>query len=292
MTFEHGISSLHIIESVGEVDGEPGRALHERLLKTPGQFSGLPIHVHKVLGESDLNSIMEAIFQGEASKGMTPILHFEVHGNNSEFCLRNGSRIPWIVFGQQLARFNLATRFNLLVVFSCCNGYQQIDALDAFRVCPFTALVSCVGTISTAELLDGFVAFYRTLATDRLITKAVRDMKAAIKSGTTAEFGLVSAARMFRSVVEAIYRENRDPEYLRDKKRELRRQAELKNALNGILTPISDADAERAFQESLDRTIRQHYTQFFALNEIPENAETFPFEDLVTNVRRRIEAGG
>jgi hypothetical protein len=290
MTFEHGMSSLHIIESVGETDGEPGHVLRDRLLAKGTLFSGLPIHVHSVFGAQDLQLVSNQIFDGEASKGLAPVLHFEVHGNEEEFCLRDDTRIPWSEFGNELARFNVATRFNLLVVFSCCHGFQQIKAIDAFRICPITALVGCVGTISTPELLDGFELFYCALVSERNITNAVEKMQAGLKSGSTASFGLVSAARMFRSVIEAVYRDN-DTEGYRALKQELRRKAELMNAMSGILSPISDAAAERAFQESLDRTLRHHYFNYFAINSVPENVETFPFEKLVTEVHQRIETG-
>lgn len=292
MTFEHGFLSLHIIESVGEADGEPGRKLKNRLSKKGHSFEAIPVIVHKVFGDQDLILALDEILENEAEKDRPPILHFEVHGNEYEICLRDDTRISWIKLGNELAKFNVATKFNLLAVFSCCNGFRQIDAINAFRICPITAMVGCIGTISTLELLNAFECFYNELSGEQGIEAAVKKMQATLKAGSNAEFGLETAARMFRSVIAAVYRDNRNSESFKKIKRENRRKAEVKNALMGNLEPISEADGERAFLQSLDRTLRRHYVIYFAIDEIPENVKVFPFDKMVNEVRQQILEGG
>jgi hypothetical protein len=291
MTYENGISSLHIIDSTKERDGEPGRSLEARLTNNPPVFSGLPIHLHQVTFREDFQKVLDAIYRDEATRGRSPLLHFELHGSESGIALRDDTAISWDEFALELTRFNLATRFNLLVVLSCCQGFLQIHSMNYSRVCPFNGLVSCTGIAQTSELLYGFEILYRSLAAKIPIQKAVEVMNRGLKAESDIEFGFESAHLMFLSVVAAIYRDNMKPEYLTEKKKIHRRKMEQDKALSGSLTPISDADVENSFLECIDWEINKFYFNYFAIDKIPENAEKYSFEWLVKDVRRRIASG-
>jgi hypothetical protein len=290
MKFEHGISSLHIIDSTKESDGEPGTMLLKRLSEQSPAFTELPVYLHVPFDKSEMKAVTDRIFSEEVRKGFVPILHFEVHGCETGFSLRDDSLVAWDDFSLELARFNVATRFNLLTVFACCQGFLQIHSMNYSRACPFTGLVGCIGEPTTQELLECYDLLYRGIASQTPIDKAVQGMKAGLKSGSTVEFGLETAARMFRGVIEMIYRDNLNTDYLSEKKEAIRQKMLKEAALERILSPISSQQMERTFQESLEREVRKFHRNYFAVDQIPENAARYSFESMVTEVRRLVEA--
>jgi hypothetical protein len=72
-------------------------------------------------------------------------------------------------------------------------------------------------------------------------------------------------------------------------KEEIRRTMERDAVLDGILSPISREQVEKAFQESLDRQVRKFHHTYFALNAISENNTVYSFDSMVTEVRRQVE---
>src|ERR1700677_1874142 len=146
MAAESGFNSIRIIQSVRELDGEPGVELCERLTHSGALPPDLDAKVYYIVDRADLKKILTQILHSDIKKGGSPILHFEVHGDKNGFELRDGSFVPWTDFGPALAVLNLATRFNLLVVFACCNGFMQTDAVDRDCPAPFTGLLGCTGT--------------------------------------------------------------------------------------------------------------------------------------------------
>jgi hypothetical protein len=95
MPVEYGISSLHIIESLGESSGEPGRELKQRLQTKSGTLSSFPIVYHKAFERTELFDVLNEILTTEAQQGSIPILHIEAHGNAAGIELRDGTTVLW-----------------------------------------------------------------------------------------------------------------------------------------------------------------------------------------------------
>jgi hypothetical protein len=181
--------------------------------------------VYEVFDKEDLRKVLTKIFHSDIKKGKTPILHFEVHGNGGGFQLRDGSFVTWDEFGPALAVLNVATRFHLLVVFACCDGYMQIEAIGHDHPAPFAGLLGCAGTVGTPELLDGLEAFYGILISEGKGTKAVAALQKAITK-SSAKFDLLTCEGIFAQICLEMYREALSPEYLAEQKSVIKAKAE------------------------------------------------------------------
>lgn len=278
---EYGISSIHVIESLGASFNEPGKQLIQRLKSKGGILGSIPISHHEAFGRDDVFRALSEIYTDEAKLGLAPILHFEAHGDAAGLELRDGSQILWGELADRLRAFNRATRFNLLAVFACCNGIHQILALTIYDMCPFSAVVGCEGTVYTSELLNGFERFYEILINNGKARRAESELQAAVTKSSGTKFKLFSCEYAFEQVYANVMRVNRDAGIRAQRIEHYRLQLDRFNALNGNLTPSSPAEIDRVLRETEAKTLRDFYTKFFAITEISENATRFPLKQMV-----------
>ncbi|SDS02048.1 hypothetical protein [Opitutus sp. GAS368] len=279
MATQYGFDTIHVIESLKESDGEPGRRLTENWNRdTP---EGIQMVYHFVLSRDDLFREMDAIYAGVSAA--VPVLHFELHGNDEGFGLRDDSFVSWEEFGPHLLRFNLATRFNLLVTFSCCFGIHQIVAMSAFKPAPFVGVVGCDREAETPELLNGFEAFYRTLVATDDGHKALAALQGKIFSG--AQFAFFTVEKAFRGAYKNVVRENRARDPFKLRRKQVRKELAQKARAAGRANPkVTDWQIKAALAETEGRTLRQFYEAFFALDQISENERRFPYDLLIAGL--------
>jgi len=84
---------------LGETDGEPGVALCQKLEQTGVLTPDVDATVYQLFDREDLKKVLTQFFYSDINKGKTPMIHFEVHGNQDGFGLRDGSFTPWSGLG-------------------------------------------------------------------------------------------------------------------------------------------------------------------------------------------------
>ena len=98
----------------------------------------------------------------EAKGGEVPLLHVETHGTKElglEF--ENSSDLSWDDLAKHLRALNVATRFNLLALFSACWGGYFLGKMSAIHQAPCYAMVGPSDKLWPDEIYAGFTAFYR-----------------------------------------------------------------------------------------------------------------------------------
>lgn len=96
--------------------------------------------------------------------GQIPLLHVECHGGQHvglEF--RNGSLLSWPDLSDLLLELNVATRFNLVAVFSACYGVHFLSQVDSISPAPCFAMIAPTDSALDYELVSGFQTFYSAL---------------------------------------------------------------------------------------------------------------------------------
>lgn len=73
MRISQGFNSLHIIESLGEVEGNPGQKLADRLKPELTDERGILVHYHQVFCIDALEELLEKIYRQDG--GNVPALH-------------------------------------------------------------------------------------------------------------------------------------------------------------------------------------------------------------------------
>jgi hypothetical protein len=242
MPVEYAISSLHIVESLGESFGEPGRELMRRLQTKSRTLSSFPIVYHKAFERTELFDALNKILTTEAQKGSIPILHIEAHGNVAGIELRDGTTVLWTELAQKFRPLNIATGFNLLVVLACCDGIHQIQAFTIHEVSPFCAVVGCEGTIYTPELLNGYERFYEILVNDGKALRAEAELQAAVTRSAGTRFRLLSAEYAFASGYADYFRKTHDLKNQAERIARYRQVLEHIREQNGDPTPTTDTE--------------------------------------------------
>jgi hypothetical protein len=276
MSAEYECSSIQIIESLGTSDEGAGDELVARLLGKGGKLADFPMDVHDVFDRAELFATLEKIFASEAKAGSVPILHFEAHGEENGLILRDKSVIPWGVLAKILRSFNRATRFNLLVCFSCCEGIHQLSVLNTKNMCPFSAVVGCEGSIYTRELLDGFEKFYTILINEGKASKAIRALQGCVVDSTGTKFTFLPAERAFRQVQQQIRVINSDPKLRKERIAYYRNELQRLRTIDRNLQPTTKTEIEKLLMSVERGEMRAFHENFFGLREIPENAARFP----------------
>jgi hypothetical protein len=277
MPAEYGFSKIHIVESLGELDGNPGRRLAAALAQCPGRTRDFPISIVEVFERRDFFAELDRLYREEIVRGVVPALHFETHGCEEGLELRNHEIVRWHELYPILARINLATRFNLLVAHACCHGINQIKILTAFRVRPFSACLGCEGEIFTDELLNGYKQFYDILINEGRALKALALLQAAAPGHPETRFSLLTCQRAFESVYSHNYRVRHAPGHEARRVEFYRRIADKNRALNGDLRPTDPAEIARILASADEKFLRRFYMNFLAIGEIPENAQRFDY---------------
>ncbi len=275
MPAQYKFNLIHVIESVKESDGEPGRVIADNW--NASALSGPRMRYHFVFNRTDLLRVLDEI-HSEIPQ-WNPLLHFEVHGNDNGIELRDGSFVPWTEMGPWLWRINLATRFNLIAVFSCCFGIHQINAMTAFEPAPLACVVGCDRETKTMEMLQGFEAFYRTLFATANIESAMTDLQRHIKSD--ARFAFLTAEKMFRGSYKEAMELSRSKAYFAERTKRIRNEIAQSAKANRQANPkISSAQIKRVLMQTEPEILQKFYSIFFGCELIPENRQRFPFDQL------------
>ena len=272
-------TSIHILESLKESDGEPGAKLHARLAALQKPSPIIPVYYYQAVDTEQFFLTLDRVYTIESAARGSPILHFEVHGGPEGFQLRDDSIVTWDIFSERLWRFNLASQFNLLAVFSCCDGLHQIDALSTDKPCPFATLVGCEGKLSTQELLNGFQCFYAELMASGQAQRALTALQAQILQ-STARFRFFSAEYAFLRVASRVLSDNANPVTFEREARFIRTFVQRLFARRGIRQSVSLRDAQDAVRASQRSTLPQFFETFFAIDQIPGNRVRFNYERL------------
>ena len=95
---------------------------------------------------------------------MSPVLHFEAHGNKNglgrEYASGHVEFLEWNEITKLLQKLNFVTRCNLVVVVAACIGFAGIKALLQGPRAPAVALVGPDASIMSDNLLSATKEFY------------------------------------------------------------------------------------------------------------------------------------
>ncbi len=285
MHVPQGFNTLHIIESLGQSENQPGQELINRLKPTLTDQMGIPLHYWDVHSIAELEEALGNIYQSEVAAECTPALHFECHGSADDgIKLRDGSFYAWPRLADQLLRFNRASEFHTLAVFSCCEGISQITSASSGRACPFAALVGCDDTITTPELLEGFDRFYLTLVKSKNGTAALAALQTAVIR-SNARFGMPTAETIFMGTVQKVTAQSADPTLRALRVKRLREFIDKIFAKAGRRLNLTDRVLEKALLDQELVTLRHFYERFFDTARIPSNLKRYDFAKMLEFAR-------
>jgi hypothetical protein len=262
-------SKIFIAESIPSGEDQTGRRLYQALRPLPAALTRPIQIVHvdvptRVAFEAFLEDVVADI-----SRGHTPLLHIECHGNDDGIGLANRRDfIAWHELRDYLVPINIATRMNLIVSIAACYGVFAIRELVPSARAPFLAALSTDRAAYPDELYQGFAAFYTTLLEtldgDQALSQVRHNTPGApfFFIDALGHFKLIYRNYLARQCTPEQYR--RRAQVIQDKQRESGCPI---TSVDDIYTRLVE-DQKPAFE----RLWREH----FLVDLCPRNAERFP----------------
>ena len=191
---------VYIIESPSADDHYYKRAeanpLNEAL-----RLIGVQSLSRTVIGRSHLQAAISECAEAVKS-GSSPIaLHISAHGAEHGIGLTSGEVIEWEELGKLFKPLTEATRGDLLVCMSSCDGFHGIQMAMTLEAEPFSVIVGPVGKPTYADTTVAYLTLYHLMAKGCGLPEAVEKMNGA--SGHT--FGFRIGAELKNQFLEIFH---------------------------------------------------------------------------------------
>jgi hypothetical protein len=123
-----------------------------------------PVELIKVENYLEFLQVIQQQTYQAALTGDKPLIHVECHGHPHDGLeFENASTLSWPQVADALRELNIATRFNLMSVFSACFGGYFLGQMGVVEAAPCWGLVAPTDEINPAEIIAGFRVFYDVL---------------------------------------------------------------------------------------------------------------------------------
>lgn len=275
------VDTLMVVESLPDGHAHTGKQLENdlasinRLDKRRTAF--------KTVGSSiEFFEVLEALHRRAVVDRWRPILHLEIHGlSGAGLKLEpSGEFITWMGLVDACRPINEATGNNLIVVLAACSSYEAILSVQWRELTPFSYLIAPATEVATADIMDSFPRFYRTLFESLSIDEARKHLPA--------QYCNYNAEEMFvRSYAN----------YIVQSCTSQARQERAEEILTGVLDHVPYADKKKTRKEAKRKLVPtaadfERFHRRFLLSDLPQNRGRFActFADLMAQVRQ--EPGG
>ena len=113
----------------------------------------------------------------KAILGDCPLVHVDCHGDfEAGLSFSNGSDLEWKAVASALTSLNIATKFNLLAIFSACFGFYFTETMGITKPAPCWCLVAPCSAIKQDEILNNLRKFYEQLFCTKDIGLSIQNL--------------------------------------------------------------------------------------------------------------------
>ena len=262
-------NSVIIIKSLEEHETDTANITSQFIAsQISNENLSIPIDVLDCQYAGQFRLLMNEI-TGDAFKGRIPLIHIECHGDiNDGIEFANGSTISWSEIADILLPLNIATKFNLLTVFSACFGAHFIGQMGAIRPAPCWCLVAPTETVDPGEILLGLRTFYLTLFKNRDVGDAVAALsKCSLSKGRWLS---TPAELWFQDQIRSYIENYCNHESSRIRAKSIYRELKASGKRGGI-----GAAFRTIRRENRNKLSGYFFDVYFMIDKIPENSVRF-----------------
>lgn len=259
-----------VIQSLDHSELQTGRNLYEFIDGLNVLHNtNIPIQFFNVNSSRQFIQLLAAIEASSKANFDIPVIHVECHGSKQQgLYFADGSRLSWKATSNALVKINIATRFNLLTIFSACFGAYFISQMGATKECPCWCMVAPTEEIEAHEILVALRVFYRTFMESKDVGLAVSAV-----SQTP-----INCGQWFGKTAELWFEEQVDS-YIRDhcsKEAARLRQRHIYKQLKGDGHRRSKGRIARDFKSLHKHSLTgDYFDTFFMIRQVPENKARF-----------------
>jgi len=124
---------------------------------------GLKIEMLDAKNKNEFINIIKNLTEQAQNSYSFPVLHIEAHGSSDHqgIVLQSNEFMSWTDLKPYFINLNIATKMNLLLVFSLCHGAHFTRHLNPSDRAPCWGLVGPTKALGSSDLLRSFSAFYK-----------------------------------------------------------------------------------------------------------------------------------
>lgn len=175
-------NKIFILESLLPTETQTGTELEKRLNAwAPSQGINCQVVTFQVHSMQDWDVAWNGIYTGISQMGNVPIIHLEMHGNDTHVGIDKGNHgiISLIDVFRKVQHANVLSQNNIFLSLAVCEGLNIINSLGVYQPMPFCGVLGSKETLVNDELLENYTVFYKAFLTSLNLDKAEAAMKAA-----------------------------------------------------------------------------------------------------------------
>lgn len=169
---------VYIIESASADDHYYKRAEANPLIEAL-RLIGIRSMSRAVIGRDQLQAAIGECAEAVKSGASPMALHISAHGAEHGIELTSGEVIDWDELGRLFKPLTEATRGDLLVCMSSCDGFHGIQMAMTLDDEPFSVIVGPVGKPTYADTTVAYLTLYHLVAKGCGLSEAVENMNRA-----------------------------------------------------------------------------------------------------------------
>lgn len=260
-------NSIVIAESLHRDEVKTGTILHAYLQSLLDDLPTVPVLVlhEQIDGAEAFRRLVHEISTKVVTAGMLPILHIEAHGSQEDgLWFADESCMGWEEFCDLIAPLNRETGFRLTVVISACFGADLLTGVRLSRPAPCFAFIAPTDEISVGEAMGRFRDMYRVM----LKTLNASETFDAMTRDKLVRGSLIpqTAQNWFDMLMSAYLSDHTTPKAIKDFA--LRQFINEKSSGDSVTTM---REFKRLFKVRLPGIIKDYFSTFFMLREVPGN---------------------
>ncbi len=208
---EISFNKIYIIESLTK--NNTGCQLYEYLSKN--NTTTIAIEYCDIENVEEFYQLLENICN-KASQGELPLLHFELHGHQSNMglLLKSGELVLWHYLYTIFKEININTKNNLVIVLASCHGGHIMRTIKPNDRCPWALLFGSFQRILEDKIFNDFKTFYMELIKNLNFNSSLKKL---IESNPEANYQAIDAIDTFNKSVEYFYKIINSDESIRQK---------------------------------------------------------------------------
>lgn len=173
---------LVIIQSLKRDEKQTGQILHDELIKYKKfQEPNLSSFFYDIKSKKEFIQVLKSILYKVKNKGLHPIVHIEMHGNEDGIQTNNMEIISWQTIIPLLREINILMRNYLVVSLGVCHGVNIISQINPLQRAPFRSIIGVINSINQIELMSSFEELYDNYFFSFKINETIKSINQKLK---------------------------------------------------------------------------------------------------------------
>ena len=175
-------NKMFIIQSLQSDEMQTGTLLEKHLNEwAQAQKTNFQVITYEVHSMQEWDIAWNGIYTGIRDMGNIPIIHLEMHGNQSSLGIDGGTKgtISMDEVFEKVQQANVLSQNNVFLSLAVCMGLNVIRSLRVYQPMPFCGILGSEHPLPNQELLNNYIIFYENFLLTLNLDKAQQALQQA-----------------------------------------------------------------------------------------------------------------